>query len=73
MTIITFQDCVPVHQDYFFYQPSKQETVAQRCFTVGPVYDAGPTVDQRWANVSCLLGRYKTERLSLSRGRYFAN
>ena len=30
--------------------PSKHETLGQRWFTVGP------TVNQRWANVSCLLG-----------------
>ena len=33
--------------------PSKHEALAQRWHTV---YDVGPTVNQRWANVSCLLG-----------------
>ena len=37
-------------QGAFEHQPSKHETLAQRWFTVGP------TVNQRWANVSCLLG-----------------
>ena len=42
-------ECNP-HEVY----PSKHETLAKGWFTV---YDVGPTVNQRWANVSCLLRR----------------
>ena len=50
------------------HRPSKRESLmlAQRWFTARPtlvycwpnVYDVGPTVNQRWANVSCLLCMY---------------
>ena len=38
---------------YLYILPSEHEQLAQRWFTVGPV-------NQRWANVSCLLGNLIT-------------
>ena len=41
-----------------YFSPSKHETLGQRWFTVGP------TVNQRWPNVSCLLGIVRIENHS---------